>query len=77
MQQSDIAHFDNPALSTASSALPDSDRKTKFDKASIHTIVDNTASRKDLKSDRNVPEKVRKVIFNIIEFFPNELRKIH
>ena len=77
LQQSDIAHFGNSALSTASSALPESDRKTKVDKTSIHTIVDITASKKDLKSDRNVPEKVRKVIFNIIEFFPNELRKIH
>ena len=64
LQQSDIANFDNSALSTASSALSDSDSKTKFDKASIHTIVDNTSSKKDLKSDRNVPEKVRKVLLN-------------
>ena len=61
LQQSDIANFDNPALSTASSSLPDGDRNTKFDKSSI---ADNTSSKKDLKSDRNVPEKVRKVILN-------------
>ena len=61
LQQSDIANFDNSALSTASSAFPDGDRKTKIDKTSI---VDNTSSKKDLKSDRNVPEKVRKVILN-------------
>ena len=64
LQQSDIVNFDNSVLSTASSALPDSDRKTKIDKASIHTIVDNASSKKDLKSDRNVPEKVRKIILN-------------
>ena len=64
LQQPDIANFDNSALSIASSALPDSDSKTKFDKASIHTIVENASSKKDLKSDRNVPEKVRKVILN-------------
>ena len=64
LQQSDIANFDNSALSTASSAPPENDRKTTIDNASIHTIVDNTSSKKDLKSDRSVPEKVRKVILN-------------
>ena len=63
-QQSHIVNLDNPALSTASSKLPDTDIKTNIDKASIHTTVANASSKKDLKSDRNVPEKVRKVILN-------------